>query len=173
MPTTANFGWTTPVVGGSSGTWGTILNDLFDDIDEDLATVEDTAGDAMPVAGGTFTGSVGFERTTCEGFNAGSISGAVAIRVDDSDAFGGRDFQWATITGDTTFTFAGAWPSDVTLLTLELTNGGAHAITWPAAVVWDGGAEPTLLSSGVDIITFYSRDAGTTVRGMHAGSFNS
>lgn len=175
MPSTANYSWATPVVGGSSGTWGTILNTLFDDVDTDLKAVSDVADAAMPTAGGTFTGNVIFERSACKGFNAGSISGAVSIRVDDSDAFGGRDFQWATITGNVTFSFTGSWATSgtVQLLTIELTNGGAHTITWPAGVVWDGGAEPTLLSSGVDIITFYTRDGGTTVRGMHAGSFNS
>jgi len=34
---TDNFGWSTPVVGGSSGAWGTILNALFDELGDPLA----------------------------------------------------------------------------------------------------------------------------------------
>jgi hypothetical protein len=41
MPTTANYEWTTPVEGGSTGVWDTILNAAFDDIDEDLFAVDE------------------------------------------------------------------------------------------------------------------------------------
>lgn len=36
MPTTTNFGWTTPTPGGDTGAWGAILNALFDDMDDML-----------------------------------------------------------------------------------------------------------------------------------------
>ena len=36
MADTANYGWTKPVVGGSDNTWGTILNQALDDIDNDM-----------------------------------------------------------------------------------------------------------------------------------------
>ncbi len=36
MPTTTNFGWTQPTVGGSSDTWGTELNTLTSAVDTDL-----------------------------------------------------------------------------------------------------------------------------------------
>jgi len=176
MPTTANYSWATPVVGGSSGTWGTILNTMFDEQDTDLKAVSDVADAAMPTGGGVFTGAVGFERTYCDAFDAGSVSGAVNIRTDDSDAFGGRDFTYATIAGNTTFSFNPAvWGStgDVYMISLHLTNGGAFTITWPGSVVWDGAVAPTLKSSGTDIIVLWTRDGGTTVYGMHAGSFNS
>lgn len=41
MPSSPNFGWTTPTPGGSSGAWGDILNDAIDAIDE---AVYPTAG---------------------------------------------------------------------------------------------------------------------------------
>jgi hypothetical protein len=47
MPTTTNYGWTTPTIDGSTGTWDTILNALFTEADADLKAVEDKADDAL------------------------------------------------------------------------------------------------------------------------------
>lgn len=49
---------------------------------------------------------------------------------------------------------------------LELTNGGAAAVTWFAGVTWAGGTPPTLTAAGVDVIGFYTRDGGVTYRGV-------
>lgn len=72
-----------------------------------------------------------------------------------------------TITGATTFTLsnvpaAPAVPSFV----LELTNGGVATVTWWAGLKWAGGAPPALTAAGLDILGFYTRDGGTTWRGM-------
>jgi hypothetical protein len=48
---------------------------------------------------------------------------------------------------------------------VELTNGDAYTITFPASVDWAGGSAPTLTSSGVDILAFVTRDGGTTWHG--------
>lgn len=53
--------------------------------------------------------------------------------------------------------------------TLILTNGGSQTVNWPAAVDWAGGTAPTLTSSGVDVLTFVTTDAGTTWLGFAAG----
>jgi len=42
-------------------------------------------------------------------------------------------------------------------------------VNWPAAVDWAGGTAPSLTSSGVDILTFTTVDAGTTWYGFAAG----
>jgi hypothetical protein len=52
---------------------------------------------------------------------------------------------------------------------LELTNGGAFAITWPPAVDWPGGTAPTLTTAGKDMLVFTTRDAGTTWYGFVSG----
>lgn len=49
---------------------------------------------------------------------------------------------------------------------LETTNAGLATITWPTGTKWQAGAAPTLTSSGVDILGFYTHDAGTTWRGL-------
>jgi hypothetical protein len=43
---------------------------------------------------------------------------------------------------------------------LEITNGGAFALTWPAAVAWVGGVAPTLNVAGKNVIGFFTRDGG-------------
>ena len=53
--------------------------------------------------------------------------------------------------------------------TLFLTNGASNSGTvWPGAVDWAGGTEPTLTSSGIDILTFTTVDAGTIWYGFAA-----
>jgi len=91
--------------------------------------------------------------------NKSTMSGAVTI---DSDA---GQVQYGTVTGNiTSFTISNLTSGVAEFVMLELTNGGAHAITWGAAVKWDGGSAPTLKTTGVDLLLFYSRDGGTTLR---------
>jgi hypothetical protein len=53
--------------------------------------------------------------------------------------------------------------------TVELTNGGLSTQTFTNAR-WDGGTEPVLTVTGTDILTFYTRDGGTTIRGFLAAA---
>ena len=69
-----------------------------------------------------------------------------------------------------TFTFSNPPGSgDFGAFVLELTNGGAFTVTWPASVDWPGGTAPTLTASGVDQLVFTTRDGGTTYFGFVAG----
>ena len=54
-------------------------------------------------------------------------------------------------------------------VTLIITNGGANTTTWNAAVKWPGDNAPALTASGVDIVSFMTIDAGTTVYGFVGG----
>lgn len=170
MPVTDGYGWTMPTVGGSSGTWGTELNTLVDDeIEEQMEAVEATADAAMPKAGGSFGGEIDILTERYITNNKGSLSGAVTIDTDIAQVV------LFTVTGNITSMSITGLPAapDAAWVTFEITNGGAFSITWDTAIVWDGGSPPTLLSSGVDLVVFYTRDGGTTIRGMHAGSFSS
>jgi hypothetical protein len=69
-----------------------------------------------------------------------------------------------------TFTFSNPPASgDFGAFVLELTNGGAFAITYPASVDFPGGVAPTLTASGVDQLVFTTRDGGTTYFAFVAG----
>ena len=91
----------------------------------------------------------------------GSITTATTIDLENGNV------HTATIGGNLTLTFSNPIASgDATSFVLELTNGGAFTLTFPAAVDWEGGTAPTLTAAGVDILVFYTRDGGTTWHGI-------
>ncbi len=80
------------------------------------------------------------------------------------------NFFSATVDQASTFTFSNPPASgDFGGFVLELTNGGAFAVTFPASVDWVGGVAPTLTAAGKDLLVFVTRDAGTTYLGLVAG----
>lgn len=93
--------------------------------------------------------------------------------VDDGSGSGTRAFNLATgsyhkaqVSGITTFQFSSAPASEAFGWILELVNGGAYAVTWPASVKWPDGTAPTLTTSGTDLLVFLTRDGGTTWHGV-------
>ena len=79
--------------------------------------------------------------------------------------------QTATVdTSTNTFTFSNPSISGKSCsFTLILTNGGSQTVNWPASVDWADSTAPTLTTSGVDVLTFMTVDAGTTWYGFSAG----
>lgn len=164
MADTTNFAWTKPVVLGSSGAWGTILNTALDDIDTDLNTVKTTADAAMPKAGGTFTGEIKVLTSKYTTVNlGGSLSGTTTLDLSTGDFFYGTMSAAITIA----FSNVPASPEFVGVV-LEITGSGS-ALNWPASVKWASGTAPTAPAAGeVDVYTLYTRDGGTTWRAAHA-----
>jgi hypothetical protein len=164
---TTNFGWDLPIVGGSVNTWGTILNTLAQDIDDDLQLVKTTADAAMPKAGGIFTGDVEYAA------GARLIEDDTIMAALEADWALGNFFSKGLSSGNNTITFTN-YPTSgkVQFITLELRqpSGGDGTVTWPAAVDWQDGIAPTLsaTSLGKDILVFYTRDGGTNVIGAHS-----
>jgi hypothetical protein len=96
-----------------------------------------------------------------------AIGNTGATRTIDLEV---ANFFSATLDQACAFTFSNPPGSgDFGAFVLELTNGGAFAITWPVAVDWPGGTAPTLTAAGVDQLVFTTRDAGTTYFGFVAG----
>ena len=80
------------------------------------------------------------------------------------------NFFSATLNQACTFTFSNPPASgDFGAFVLELTNGGAFVITYPASVDFVGGVAPTLTAAGVDQLVFTTRDGGTTYFAFVAG----
>lgn len=96
----------------------------------------------------------------------GSVSATTSLDLTEGNYFEAR------AAGSTTFVFANP-PVSVSGATgraaggflLELQNGGAATVTWPAAVKWPGGTAPTLTAAGFDMLVFITDDGGTTWRG--------
>ena len=78
----------------------------------------------------------------------------------------------ATVDSSTnTFTFSNpSATGKACSFTLILTNGGSQTVNWPSSVDWADGTAPSLTSSGVDILTFTTVDAGTIWYGFAAGT---
>lgn len=158
MPTTTNYGWTDPTVGGSSGTWGSTLNAMADDIDADVKTVQDTSDAALPKAGGTMTGNVTTFTSAATRVDKGSVSGTVNFDLTTANAFTLTISGAATLaapTGATTGTVAN-W------MVWRMTNGGAATLTWNSAYKFPGGTKPTFTAAGKDDLAWLSWDNGTT-----------
>ena len=130
----------------------------------------------LPLAGGTMSGETIFADQLAtrpvmkdygETVNAiGSIGGG----TQDIDLESGNVVTGTVDTSTTTFTFSNP-PATGTSgsFTLILTTGGRQTVNWPAAVDWAGSTAPTLTTSGVDVITFTTIDAGTIWYGFAAG----
>ena len=87
---------------------------------------------------------------------------STAISASAIDLSTGNYFT-KTISGTTTFTISNASSSGtVNSFILQLTNGGSATVNWFSGVKWAGGTAPTLTSSGVDVLGFYTIDGGTT-----------
>ena len=88
----------------------------------------------------------------------GSITGAINL-----DSTANRYFS-VTVTGTSTVAITNPPASGVVgTYTLAMTNGGASTITWTNGK-WAGGTAPTLTTAGLDILTGFTADGGTTVR---------
>lgn len=95
---------------------------------------------------------------------------ALSGTTPNVDCEAGNNFSLST-TGNTTFTFSNP-PATGTAygMTIQLTAGGTHTITWPTSVDWAGGTAPDAPASGeTDILVFITRDGGTTWYGFLAG----
>ena len=110
---------------------------------------ESWTANCLKLSGGTLTGAI-VEKLT-------SLSGtSVSLDLKTANNF------THSVTGNTTFTVAANVGSSFQLGTLVLTNGGSFTVTWPSSFKWADGAPPSLMESGIDVITFFTVDGGVT-----------
>lgn len=95
-------------------------------------------------------------------FTVGELDTVYAMPANNIDLSMGKIFT-KTITGTTTFTISNAKPlPDANTFALRLTNGGSAVVTWFSGLKFPNGTPITMVASGVDTITVYSPDGGTT-----------
>ena len=96
--------------------------------------------------------------------------GATGGGTQDIDLQLGNVVSATVDTNTNTFTFSDpSADGKACSFTLFLTNGGSRDMNWPGTVDWAGGSAPSLTSSGVDVLTFTTLDAGTIWYGFAAG----
>lgn len=154
-----NYGWDLPDVGGDSGAWGTLLNEILangaNNIDAVLKAVSDVADAALPKAGGTMTGEVQLKTAVADRVDLGSGGGTKTMDFDVANAWN------VTVNSDTTLALANV-PAGTLLVggILRIQDGGSAVVTWPTEFRWAGGSAPTLTTSGFDLIVFVSLSGG-------------
>ena len=184
-----------PTPGGDTGQWGDVLNDFLEvehnangslkirtDGSLNTLTVGSNAPQPLgPAAAGNGTQAArqdhvhpktglaladGGGKETLS--TVASASGAVTLNLSAGNVFN------VTLTGNTTFSFAGATNGLACSFGLYLTQDatGNRTITWPAGVKWAGGAAPTLTltANATDLLVFESLNGGTTWFGSLAGA---
>jgi len=132
---------------------------------------------AMPLAGGTFSGTVNFADNIAQRpeikdyaetvYAHGTTGGAKTIDLTNGN------IQTITLNAATTFTFSNPPASGKAgSLTLIINQGTtAYAVTWPSSVDWSGGSAPDLSTVSTDyVLVFLTTDGGTTWRGWLSGS---
>lgn len=114
----------------------------------------------------TGTGLVSFNTTPTF---VGLRQTRIAIPASDINLATG-DYFTRTISGATTLTVSNT-PTTGTAQSfiLDLTNGGAGAITWFSGTKWVGGTAPTLTVAGRDVLGFFTHDGGTNWTGLVLG----
>ncbi len=108
-------------------------------------------------------GTIGM-KNYAESVNAlGSVSGATTIDYSLGSVV------TATATGAITWTVTNpAASGKASSFTLILTNGGSAVQTWMAGTKWPSATAPTLTAAGVDVLSFFTTDGGSTWRGALA-----
>lgn len=91
------------------------------------------------------------------------------LAANDIDLATGNIFT-KTISAGTTLTVSNVPAAGTTAsFILDLTNGGAGAVTWWSGVKWSAGAPPALTAAGRDALGFFTHDGGTTWTGLLLG----
>jgi hypothetical protein len=101
-----------------------------------------------------------------------AVEGVIIGNAGATRTFDLTDGNFFSVTIDqaTVFTFSNPPASgDFGAFVMEITNGSAFVITFPASVDWPGGTAPSLTASGKDQLVFTTRDGGTTYFGFVAG----
>ena len=137
------------------------------------------SGSGTPLPLKFLTGTGGVERVVIDAegataFKGGVFESKVALTAAAIDLKTGNMFT-KTVTAATILSVVNAPASGaMASFILELTNGGAYAVTWwtgtgGATVKWAGGTAPSLTAAGRDVLGFYTHDGGVTWNGLVLG----
>jgi hypothetical protein len=165
-----SFYGVTSGTGGSAGTSGTSgFLTLTGTTDNGILTLNGAQPNASVEANLRFDGSLltvtgAVSPTTYRETYSDLGTGGGTFSIDLSTA---NNFR-RTVNANGTVTMTNPPSGKAFGFTIALTNGGGYTLTW-TSVKWPGGAQPTLTTSGTDIIVIYTYDGGSTYYGFLAG----
>ena len=146
MPTsTTRYSYQKPSVGGDTDNWGNLLNANWDSVDSNLYTVQTTANDALPKAGGAMTGDITHASDftiDCGGDITLSADGD-QVKMDDGTT---TRFQVDTATGDVT-----------------MTDSAGGASLGPELSLYRDSVDATNDDDEIGAVSFKAEDSGSTV----------
>ncbi len=176
MPTsTTRYSYQKPSVGGDTDNWGNLLNANWDSVDSNLYTVQTTANDALPKAGGAMTGDITHASDftiDCGGDITLSADGD-QVKMDDGTT---TRFLADTATGDVTMTDSdnGTELGPELKLHRDSANPGASDVLGAVTFAGedDGGNEVDYaqVQTVATVVTDGSEDGDLLIRTMNAGT---
>jgi hypothetical protein len=100
---------------------------------------------------------------TFSGASKQNVQALAALNID----FSASEFQTKSISSNSTFTLSGITASKAQVVILELTINSAAVPSWPAAVKWARGFNPSSsLGNGKHLLGFVTTDGGTNITGV-------
>ena len=176
MPTsTTRYSYQKPSVGGDTDNWGNLLNANWDSVDSNLYTVQTTANDALPKAGGAMTGDITHASDftiDCGGDITLSADGD-QVKMDDGTT---TRFQVDTATGDVTMTDSDAGTALGPELKLHRNSSSPGDDDVLGAVTFagedDGGSEVDYaqIQTVATDVSNSTEDGDLLIRTMNAGT---
>lgn len=103
-----------------------------------------------------------YELTKEYAAEAMNLFGTVATIENNTIDVSISSFFKKTITTDTSFEFINCKADSSCCVTLVLTNGGNHIVSWSNNVYWADGTPAILTENGIDVITFFTINGGNT-----------
>ena len=154
---------------GTNGTSGVLL--LSGTTDNGVLTYINSSGQGQVESSLTFDGTIlsvtGHVAPTTFREVHSSLGSGGSFTIDLASA---NNFSRTVSGGGTVaITFTNAPAGRAFGFTLALTNGGSATIQWPASVRYSDNIAPILTSSGIDVLSFYTFDGGSTYYGFLVG----
>lgn len=155
---------TKPTVGGSTNSWGQLLNDSLDFLNGAIVDINVFADTLLPRAGGLVTGRLITTTESMGRVELAATSGTITV-----DLALGNYFMIPALTGNCNIVFANI-PTGIvaTGWLIRIINPGAFAITWDSAnprIKWPGGVVPApFTAAGIDTFLCITDNNGDSIR---------
>ena len=153
-------------------------------------TVSGSGGMNCSAGGATFNGDVNIEGNSNLGNAATDTTTIYGAKIINEGVYANGSLRTANIsfangqvqtltgvgtgaTGTTAIYFTNPPSTGAASVTMIITNGGLMTGTgmtaWGGNIKWAGGIKPVLTDSGVDVVSFVTPNAGTTIYGFVGG----